>query len=211
MAGFRLIAVLLAATFVPVAGALAQPLGTFRWQIQPYCNVLTVQVTRQGDIYTLDGTDDRCAAQEAASVVGIAFLNVNGSIGFGLTTVLPSGTPVHTQATIAFPALNGTWRDSAGNSGSIVFTPGSSIGGPRRPVGIAGATLTSAPEESNVDLPSGVPTIVTALTVVAPAAGRVLLNTNGAFSFPSAATADDATCTITTGTIHRTSVRRTGN
>lgn len=41
--------------------ATAQPLGTFRWQLQPYCNVLTLNVV-QGGVYTLDGTDDRCGA-----------------------------------------------------------------------------------------------------------------------------------------------------
>jgi len=52
--------------------ATAQPLGTFRWQLLPYCNVLTLNVIQQGGIYTLDGTDDGCGAAHAASAAGIA-------------------------------------------------------------------------------------------------------------------------------------------
>jgi hypothetical protein len=130
----------------PTATAVAQPLGTFRWQVQPYCNVLTVNVTQQGGIYTIDGTDDRCGAPDAASVVGIAFLNPSGSVGFGLTTVLPNGTPLHIEAAIDMSSLSGTWRDSENTNGAFVFTPGAGIGGPPRPVptgGVAPGSITA--------------------------------------------------------------------
>src|SRR5687767_15656952 len=81
--------------------AMAQPLGTFRWQLLPYCNVLTLNVIQQGGIYTLDGTDDGCGAAHAASAAGIAFLNPNGTVGFGIASVLPNGTPLHVQAAIS--------------------------------------------------------------------------------------------------------------
>jgi hypothetical protein len=130
----------------PLSGpAAAQSVGTFRWQLQPYCNVLTLRVVQQGGIYTLDGTDDLCGANQSASVVGIASLNANGSVGFGLSLVLPGGTPVHIDASINMSSLNGTWRDSAGNSGSLTFTPGPSVPGEPRPVpkgGIAPASIT---------------------------------------------------------------------
>jgi hypothetical protein len=38
----------------------AQSLGTFRWQLQPYCNVVSVTVTQNGELFTLDGYDDQC-------------------------------------------------------------------------------------------------------------------------------------------------------
>jgi hypothetical protein len=114
--------------------ANAQPIGTFRWQLQPYCNVVTVNVTQQNSIYTLDGTDDRCAASQAASVVGVAFLHPTGMVGFGLSIVLPGGMPVHVEATIDMTSLSGTWRDSAGQNGTFVFTPGAGSGGVPRPV-----------------------------------------------------------------------------
>ncbi len=80
------------------APATAQPLGAFRWQIQPYCNVLTLNIAQQGNVFTLDGTDDRCGAPQAASARGMAFLNQNGTIGFGVTMVQPGGVPVRHQS-----------------------------------------------------------------------------------------------------------------
>jgi hypothetical protein len=44
------------------APALALSLGTFRWPLQPFCNVITVNVTQNGAVYTLDGYDDQCGA-----------------------------------------------------------------------------------------------------------------------------------------------------
>ena len=142
----RLFAFASVAVILTASTAVAQPLGTFRWQIQPHCNVLTVNVTQQAAIYTLDGTDDRCGEAQAASVVGIAFLNPSGSVGFGLTVVLPSGTPVHIESTIDMSSLNGTWRDSGGNSGAFIFTPGPGTGGAPRPAvsgGVAANSITA--------------------------------------------------------------------
>ena len=114
---------------------LAQPVGTFRWQQQPYCNVLTLTAVQQGGHYTLHGTDDQCGAANQASVIGLAFLNPDGTIGLGLTVVTaPGGIPLHLDANITFPLLNGTWRDSSGSTGTFTFTPGSSTSGSPRPI-----------------------------------------------------------------------------
>jgi hypothetical protein len=126
--------------------AYAQSLGTFRWQLQPFCNVMTVNVTQQGAIYVLDGTDDRCGnGNQPGSAVGIAYLTPQGLLGFGITTVLPGGTPVHTEATLSLSSLGGTWRDSAGNSGAFVFN-GALPGATPRPIptgGISPASITN--------------------------------------------------------------------
>ena len=50
----------LVATFGLANRAQAQPLGTFTWQLQPFCNVVTVNLTQQGAVYTMDGFDDQC-------------------------------------------------------------------------------------------------------------------------------------------------------
>lgn len=114
----------------------AQPLGTFRWQQQPYCNVLVVNVVQNGTFFNLDGIDDQCGATGTlAAVAGVAFPNPNGSIGLGLTVVTsPGGTPVHIDATIALPSASGTWRDSTGATGSFTLTPGAPAAGSPRPV-----------------------------------------------------------------------------
>ena len=114
--------------------ASAQSLGTFRWQLQPYCNVITVNVVQVGSQYQIDGTDDQCGAAQKASVDGLAFPNPDGTIGMGLTIVTaPGGRAVHVDATITLPSASGTWRDAAGASGSFVLTPGAGTGGSPRP------------------------------------------------------------------------------
>ena len=124
-------------------------IGTFRWQLQPFCNVITVTVTQSGAQYQIDGTDDMCGAPRAAATVGRAFMNNDGSLGFGLTTITtPGGVALHLDATITLPALNGTWRDSGGNSGTFAFLAGAPTGGPARPVppgGIAPGTIVGSP------------------------------------------------------------------
>ena len=52
----------------------AQVIGTFRWQMLPYCNVVTFTVVQTGSAYALHGTDDQCGSSAfAASVTGVAF------------------------------------------------------------------------------------------------------------------------------------------
>jgi hypothetical protein len=112
--------------------AAAQPLGTFRWQLQPFCNVVTVNVTQSGAVYTLDGFDDQCGAQQRAPLVGLATPNPDGTIGFGLHVVtVPGGAAVSVDARINLATLSGNWSDSAGNSGVMAFNGAS--GGDRRP------------------------------------------------------------------------------
>ena len=138
---------MLAPALWPALPASAQPVGSFRWQLQPYCNVVTLAVTLQAGQFQLDGTDDQCGAAQQAGVRGMAFANPSGSIGFGLVIVTaPGGVGVHVDATIGLATLGGTWRDSAGNSGAFVFTPGAAVPGTPRPVpsgGLAPNSVTS--------------------------------------------------------------------
>ncbi|MCC7179330.1 MAG: tail fiber domain-containing protein [Acidobacteria bacterium] len=137
--------------------APAQTLGVFRWQMQPYCNVVSLTVSQTGGLYTLDGTDDQCGTP--AAVTGEAFVRPDGQIGFGFTVIVsPGGSPVHVEATISFAGLNGTWRDSAGRQGNFVSTPGGGIGGPPRPpVGVGSAAVDPAQVQLRVTgtCPSG--------------------------------------------------------
>lgn len=145
--------------------AWAQPLGTFRWQLQPYCNVVSVNVIGQGSSYTLNGTDDLCGAPQKASVTGLAFPNPDGTIGFGLTIVTPTaGVPVHVTASINLVTLGGTWSDSAGNTGLYVFTPGAASPGAARPAvrpspgrEVHSYDLEAAEVSAPITLPAGIP------------------------------------------------------
>jgi len=131
---FLVLTIVLGAGMLWPGRAAAQPLGTFRWQTQPFCNVVAVAVTQVGGTYRIEGTDDQCGAATQASVIGMAFPNPNGSIGFGFTVVAtPGGVPLAVEATVSLAGLSGTWRDSAGRTGPFVFTPGAGSGGPVRP------------------------------------------------------------------------------
>lgn len=123
----------IAMTGLVSATAEAQVIGTFSWQMQPYCNVVSVTVTQNGARYTLDGIDDQCGAAQQASARGMAFVNPDGTIGFGFTVIPPNALPVEISANISLGTLSGTWRDDAGQSGAFVFN-GSAAGSPR-PVG----------------------------------------------------------------------------
>ena len=116
--------------------ATAQPLGTFRWQLQPFCNVVTLAVTQNGAVYRLEGTDNQCGAgADAAAVNGTAFPNADGTIGFGLNIVTaPGGRPIHVDAEMGLGTFSGTWRDSTGATGTFAFTPGAGTGGAARPL-----------------------------------------------------------------------------
>ena len=53
--------------------AVAQPvLGPLSWQLQPFCNVVTLTLTSGPAGFALDGTDNLCGASNKASAVGVA-------------------------------------------------------------------------------------------------------------------------------------------
>lgn len=143
--------------------AEAQSLGTFQWQLQPYCNLVSVTVTQNGGLYTLDGYDDQCGAPTRASVVGTAVPNPNGTITLGFTIVTtPDGTPVHVQTALSLATLGGPWSDSAGHTGTLVFTPGAGTGGAPRPAPITTLAPGSITSTTILDGTVGVADINTA-------------------------------------------------
>lgn len=129
------------AAFVTLGCAIAhaQPLGIYRWQFQPYCNVVSFAVVQQGPAYVLTGTDHLCGADQTAPATGTAVLNPDGTIGLGFTVVLPGGRAAHVSATIAISGLSGTWHDADGYTGAFAFN-GAMPGGAPRPAPIAPST-----------------------------------------------------------------------
>ncbi|HUU36280.1 MAG TPA: hypothetical protein VMW48_19580, partial [Vicinamibacterales bacterium] len=124
------VALVVTAVVASAGRAEAQYLGTFTWQTEPFCNVITVNVTQQGAFYTLDGYDDQCGAGQRAPVVGLATANPDGTIGLGFNVTVP-GAAVQIGGRIALGGLGGPWTDSAGNSGHFAF--GANTGGNPRP------------------------------------------------------------------------------
>ena len=132
--------------FISVSGASAQVFGNYAWQMQPYCNVVSLTLTTTAAGYTLDGVDDQCAGANKASAVGVATFNAGGLVNLNFTIVTaPSGKAVHVAAIVNPANGNGTWTDSVGNSGTFaigVSTPGL----PARPLptsGVGPATITT--------------------------------------------------------------------
>lgn len=192
--------------------ASGQTIGTFRWQLQPFCNIVSLTITQNGGVYELEGTDDQCGAAQAASASGTAFVNPDGSIGFGLAIVTsPNGTPVHVNASITLSTLSGTWHDSAGVSGALVFTPGAGAGGSPRPaatLGLSGVSLGFGLFQSGspgqVSLSVDFNSIKSGLRVSEPASGSFGMGPNaltsaGSDAFANTAFGDAALFHTTTG------------
>lgn len=82
------------------SAVLAQVFGTFPWQMQPYCNVVTLTLTNApAGGWVLDGNDDQCGATNRGSAVGVATFNGGGNVTLNFSIVTaPSGKPVHVSA-----------------------------------------------------------------------------------------------------------------
>jgi Chaperone of endosialidase len=141
-------AMTMATLLAGLAPASAQTLGTFSWQLAPYCNVISVTVTQNGSNYTLDGYDNQCGGSTRAAVVGMAVPNPTGTVTLGFAIVTPpNATPVHVTTAIDLGSLGGSWSDDQGNTGTFVFTPSGVGSGSPRPAalnGLADNTVTSA-------------------------------------------------------------------
>ena len=128
------------------APASAQVFGTLSWQMQPYCNVVTLTLTVTPAGFALDGHDDQCGASTRGSATGQVTLNPNGTAGVNFTTVTsPGGKGIHVSGVVSIGTGQGTWTDSVGNSGSFVLG-GAVTGLPVRPVaasGLAPASVTT--------------------------------------------------------------------
>jgi hypothetical protein len=120
----------LAAQLMAVTPAFAQPLGTFTWQLQPYCNRLTVTVVQSGGVFTLDGYDDQCGTTPAAAS-GVAVLAGDGSVRIGITVITSEAAhPFHLDVTLDPGSLSGRWTDNRFDEGTFAFNAASG-GSPR--------------------------------------------------------------------------------
>ncbi len=123
---------------VCATNASAQVFGTFTWQMQPYCNQVTLTLTSVTGNFTLDGSDNQCGATNKASAVGVGTFNAVGNVTLNFTLVTaPGGRPVHVSAVVSPADGSGTWTDSVGNSGTFAFF-GNVAGLPGRPLPTSG-------------------------------------------------------------------------
>lgn len=110
----------------------AQTLGTFSWQLQPYCNRVTVTLVQSGSVYLLNGWDDNCGASVRSAATGVATPNPDGSFTVGVTINGPSSNAAPlVSARVTLPGGSGLWTDSAGLTGTFVLDGAASGLGPR--------------------------------------------------------------------------------
>ena len=74
---------------------LAQGLGTFRWQFQPFCNVVTLTVEQKGASFVLTGHDDQCGGGAPRAADGNT-----GPFVFNPATVSGSPRPAPTTSAL---------------------------------------------------------------------------------------------------------------
>lgn len=115
------------------AGAAAQVFGTLSWQMQPFCNTVTLTLSVLPSGFTLHGFDDRCGAGMRAGAVGAATFNPDGTVGLHFTLAASPAASAVQVTTVVNPATGqGTWADSEGNGGAFVLS-GATGGLPPRP------------------------------------------------------------------------------
>jgi hypothetical protein len=124
------IAVAVLVVLLSAAEARGQNLGTFTWQLSPFCNVVTLTAIQDGPTVILSGSDDQCGTVPAPTIGSVA-LNPDGTAALGLSTIRPDGVMQTTRANISTADGNGPWVDQDGNSGTFVFSPAAVSGSPR--------------------------------------------------------------------------------
>jgi len=147
----------LAFSFLGPRVAGAQVMGTYSWQTQPYCNVVTLTIVQQGPAFQLSGVDNLCGAG-SAPVTGTAVVTAGG-VSMGLAVALPNGRAAHLSTTVSLANFAGTWTDSDGSSGPFAFVTASTGGSPR-PAPTSAAVITSAQLSPGIFSGSGSATTV---------------------------------------------------
>lgn len=128
------------------SSASAQVFGTFAWQMQPYCNIVSLTLSSSPAGFVLEGTDNQCGAVDKAGAVGVASFNASGLVNLNFTIVTaPSGKAVHVAAVVNPGTGSGTWTDSVGNTGNFALgAPGSGSPRPLPASGIGASAITTA-------------------------------------------------------------------
>ncbi|MCC7243860.1 MAG: hypothetical protein IT180_18205 [Acidobacteria bacterium] len=132
LAGVAAVLAVVAPWAAPVAAA-QNVFGTHTWQMQPFCNVVTLTLSPAQGGARVEGFDNLCGTADRASAVGMASQNANGGVTLNFTVVTnPDARPVHVTAVVNLQSGGGTWIDSAGNSGAMAY--GAAAPGPVRPI-----------------------------------------------------------------------------
>lgn len=131
--GLLAVVVAVAAVAAPLSVS-AQVLGTFTWQMQPYCNRLTLTLTGTPGGFVAAGTDDLCGAPKKAGATGFVAFNPDGTVGLSFAIASTTGgRPTDVTAVVSPGNGQGTWSDGVGNSGAFALGA-AAVGLPVRPL-----------------------------------------------------------------------------
>ena len=119
--------------------ASAQPvqptiIGTFHWQLEPFCSTLSLTVIQEAGQYRVQGTE-ACAPNDfSRSVYGTALLDDEGWAYLSLSAPRLQnsleGTAIY--AWLQLSTMAGGWQDDGGRTGPLTPVPGPVAGINRR-------------------------------------------------------------------------------
>jgi hypothetical protein len=177
----------------------AQTIGSFRWNLAPFCNVVTVTVVQVGGAFSLAGSDDQCGLQSPTAVEGTLVLSPGGTVtGHLIGATTNSANPFMTRVSLNTGNFNGTWQDDRNNSGTFVFNPATAPG-VARPAQIAIELWAYVISNAGLHASSG------GITVTHPATGEycVVIAKRGSHKAAQATLADPGgTKIVSVGTGH---------
>lgn len=109
-------------------------IGTFHWQLQPFCSTLSLTVIQEAGQYRVQGTE-ACAPNDfSRSVYGTAILDNAGWVYLSLSAPRLQnsleGTAIY--AYLQLSTLEGGWQDDGGRSGPLTPVAGPVAGTNRR-------------------------------------------------------------------------------
>lgn len=136
----------------PTARAQAVVVGTFHWQMQPFCSTLSLTVIQEAGLYRLQGTETCAQDTSPRSVHGSAALDGQGRVLLTIDTPILQysleGTTIYAYLDLA--TLAGSWRDDGGRSGPLTPVAGPVAGtNPRGSTGNAFLHVVNAQNRTN--------------------------------------------------------------
>lgn len=166
----------IALTALMATPAAAQTIGTFRWQLLPYCNVVSITVIQAGSLFQLIGTDDVCG-QGQMPLHGSA-VAAGSDVRMGFSIAIPGGRTSQVTSTVSLGTLAGDWDDESANGGSFAFLAGAPTPGlTLRPIPGIGRTRATYRGDGSTFTNLGAGVInLGAATITVPVGGTLAAN-----------------------------------
>jgi hypothetical protein len=128
-------AIIFSTVLLGVGQSRGDVVGTFRWRLEPFCNVVHLTVIQEGapadgGAGLLTGFDDDCGFSGGVPVSGTIFRNPSGFFVGSFTIIGPGGVAINNLIQLNPATGSGTWSDNFGNSGAFTINPSTAPGSP---------------------------------------------------------------------------------